>query len=257
MVAKKKEEIAALREACRRTAAHIRVLSGMITPGATSAELELRARQLVAKDGDTLAFYGYSGGKNEPPYESGLCCSVNDVIVHSPAGQNNVRFKEGDIVTLDFGIVHKGFYSDMARTVIAGGRALSQDDERLVQGTYEAAEAGVKAARIGNTVGDIGYAVQKVAEKYNLGYPKNLCGHGVGRKLHEEPRVPNFGEPGKGQKIVEGLVIAIEPMMTLGSGELFVDKDGHSFRTKDRSRTAHVENTIIVTKDGPEILTKE
>ena len=144
----------------------------------------------------------------------------------------------------------------MARTIIVG-KALSEDDERLVRGTYEAAEAGIGAARIGNTVGDIGYAVQQVAEKYNFGYPKNLCGHGVGRKLHEEPRVPNFGEPGKGYTIVEGLVIAIEPMMTLGSGQLFIDKDGHSFRTKDGSRTAHVENTIIVTKDGPEILTKE
>ncbi len=257
MIAKKKEEIAALREGCRRTARHLRILSEMVVPGGTAQELELKARQLVTKDGDTLAFYGYSGSKNEPPYESGLCCSVNEVIVHSPAGQNNARFTEGDVVTLDFGIIHKGFYSDMARTVIAGGKALNKDDERLVKGTCEAAEAGIAAARVGNTIGDIGYAVQKVAEKYKLGYPKNLCGHGVGRKLHEEPRVPNFGEPGKGETIVDGLVIAIEPMMTLGSGELYIDKDGHSFRTKDGSRSAHVENTIIVTKNGPEILTKE
>ena len=257
MIAKKKDEIASLREGCRRTAEYLRILCDMVVPGESARALEMKARQLVMKDGDTLAFYGYSGSKDETPYESGLCCSVNDVIVHSPAGQNNARFNAGDVVTLDFGIVHKGFYSDMARTVIAGGKALNQDDERLVKGTYEAAEAGIEAARIGNTIGDVGYAVQKVAEKYKLGYPKNLCGHGVGRKLHEEPRVPNFGSPGKGQTIVEGLVIAIEPMMTLGSGELFIDKDGHSFRTKDGSRSAHVENTIIVTKDGPEILTKE
>ena len=144
----------------------------------------------------------------------------------------------------------------MARTVIAGTKR-DPDDERLVKGTYEAADAGIEAARVGNTLGDIGYAVQQIAEKYKLGYPKNLCGHGIGRALHEEPRVPNFGEPAKGQKIVEGLVIAIEPMMTLGSGQLFVDKDGHSFRTRDGSRSAHVENTIIVTKHGPEVLTKE
>jgi methionyl aminopeptidase len=256
MIAKKKEDIAALREGCRRTARHIRILSEMVVPGATSRELEMKAREMVEKDGDTLAFYGYSGGKNEPPYESGLCCSVNDVIVHSPAGQNNVTFQNGDVVSLDFGIIHKGFYSDMARTMIAG-TAISEDDERLVKGTYEAAEIGIAAAKIGNTIGDIGYAVQQVAEKYHFGYPRNLCGHGVGRALHEDPRVPNFGEPGTGPKIVEGLVIAIEPMMTLGGGELYVDKDGHSYRTKDGSRSAHVENTIIVTKNGPEVLTKE
>ena len=257
MIAKKKEEIAAMREACRRTARHMRVLCEMVVPGATSGEIDDMARELVEKDGDELGFYGYESGNDGARFESALCCSVNDVIVHSPAGQNNARFEVGDLVTLDFGIRHKGFYSDMARTVIAGGAALNEDDERLVNGTYEAAEAGIAAARIGNTVGDIGYAVQKVAEKYKLGYPTNLCGHGIGRQLHEEPRIPNFGVPGKGYKIVEGLIIAIEPMMTLGSGILYVDKDGHSFRTKDGSRSAHVENTIIVTKKGPEVFTKE
>ncbi len=256
MIAKKKEDIAALREGCRRTARHLRILCEMVAPGVTSRELEMKAREMVEKDGDTMAFYGYSGDKNVPPYESGLCCSVNDVIVHSPAGQNNARFEDGDIVSLDFGIIHKGFYSDCARTVIAG-TALNEDDERLVRGTYEAADAGIAAARVGGTIGDIGYAVQKIAEKHNFGYPKNLCGHGVGRALHEDPRIPNFGEPGTGPKIQEGLVIAIEPMMTLGGGELYVDKDKHSYRTKDGSRSAHVENTVIVTKNGPEVLTKE
>ena len=256
MIAKKKSDIIALREGCRRTARHLRILLDMVKPGATSYELEMKAREMVEKDGDVLAFHGYSSGKNEPPYESGLCCSVNDTIVHSPAGQNGATFQNGDVVTLDFGIIHKGFFSDMARTVIAGS-ALSEDDERLVKGTYEAGQAGIDAAVIGNTVGDIGWAVEQIADKYHFGFPRNLCGHGVGKQLHEEPRVPNFGEPGKGQKIVEGLVIAIEPMMTLGSGELYVDEDGHSYRTKDGSRSAHVENTIIVTKNGPEVLTKE
>ena len=255
MIAKKKEEIDALREGCRRTARHLRILLEMVRPGATARELEMKARELVAKDGDTLAFLGYESG-SEPPYQSGLCCSVNDAVVHSPAGQNGEEFAEGDVVTLDFGIVHKGFYSDMARTVIAG-TAISEDDERLVRGTNEAFDAGFAAAKIGNTLGDVGYAVQQVAEKYHFGYPATLCGHGVGRSLHEDPRVPNFGKPGKGEKIVEGLVIAIEPMMTLSRGELYVEEDGHTFRTKDGSRSAHVENTIIVTKNGPEILTKE
>ncbi|HWP61742.1 MAG TPA: type I methionyl aminopeptidase [Candidatus Paceibacterota bacterium] len=256
MIAKKKSEIDALREGCRRTARHLRILCEMVQPGRTSYELEMHARAMVEKDGDTLAFYGYADRKTDPPYESGLCCSVNDVIVHSPAGQNNVRFQDGDVVSLDFGIIHKGFYSDCARTVIAGAKR-DPEDVKLVQGTYEAAEAGIKAAMVGNTVGDIGWAVEQIADKYGFGYPRNLCGHGVGRALHEDPRIPNYGEPGAGTKLVEGLVIAIEPMMTLGEGELFVDKDGHSYRTKDGSRSAHVENTLIVTKNGPEVLTKE
>ncbi len=256
MIAKKKEDIAALREGCRRTARHLRILCERVIPGATSRELETKAREMVEKDGDTMAFYGYAGGKNEPPYESGLCCSVNDTIVHSPAGQNNAVFEDGDVVSLDFGIVHKGFYSDCARTVIAGTKR-NPEDVRLVKGTYEAADVGIAAARLGNTIGDIGWAVEQVANKYHFGFPKNLCGHGVGRALHEEPRIPNFGERGTGLKIQEGLVIAIEPMMTLGAGELYVDKDKHSYRTKDGSRSAHVENTIIVTKNGPEVLTKE
>ena len=256
MIATKKEDIAALREACRRTARHVRILCEMAVPGATSHDLEMKVREMVEQDGDELGFYGYESGNDGAKFESGLCCSVNDVIVHSPAGQNGAVFENGDVVKIDFGIKHKGFHSDMARTVIVG-TPISEDDVRLVKGTFESADAGIKAAVIGNTIGDIGYAVQEVAEKYGFGYPKNLCGHGIGRELHEEPRIPNFGTPGKGQKIVEGLVIAIEPMMTLGSGDLYVDRDGHSFRTKDGSRSAHVENTVLVTKHGPEVLTKE
>jgi methionyl aminopeptidase len=116
---------------------------------------------------------------------------------------------------------------------------------------------GIAEARVGNTTGDIGYAVERFAKKNKFGYPKNLSGHGVGEKVHEEPYVPNFGAPGSGDPLVEGLVIAIEPMFTLGSGDLFVDKDGHSYRTKDGSHAAHSEHTVIVTADGPEILTKE
>ncbi|OGG57715.1 type I methionyl aminopeptidase [Candidatus Kaiserbacteria bacterium RIFCSPHIGHO2_01_FULL_55_17] len=181
---------------------------------------------------------------------------MNDVIVHSPAGQNGKIIQEGDVVCLDFGIRHKGLYTDHAITVIAG-KAKSPEDEKLVRGTQEALAVGIAAAKVGNTTGDIGYAVQKIAEKYDFGYPKNLSGHGVGKQIHEEPHVPNFGEPGKGEKLVEGMVIAIEPMMTLGSGELYVDADGRSYRTKDGSRTAHFEHTVLITKNGPEILTKE
>ena len=256
MIAKTREEIEILREGGHRLARHVRMLSEMVHPGATSAQLEKKAREIVAADGDTLAFFGYKGRRDKEGYPSGLCVSVNDVIVHSPAGQNGAVFEEGDVVCVDFGIKHAGLFTDHAVTVIAG-EAIDPHDEELLRGTKEALAVGIKAARVGNSVGDIGYAVQQIAEKYNFGYPKNLSGHGVGKEVHEEPHVPNFGEPGKGERIVEGLVIAIEPMMTLGSGDLYVDGDGHSYRTKDGSRTAHFEHTVLVTKNGPEILTKE
>lgn len=256
MIAKTNEEVEILREGGRRLARHVRILKEMVAPGITSAILETKARDMVALDGDEMAFLGYKGKKDTEGFPSGLCVSVNDVIVHSPAGQNSAVFKEGDVVCLDFGIKHRGLFTDHALTVIAG-RAKSADDEKLLRGTKEALAAGISAARIGNTTGDIGCAVEKVAKKYNFGFPRNLSGHGVGRHVHEEPHVPNFGKAGEGVKLEEGLVIAIEPMMTLGSGELFVDKDGHSYRTKDGSRTAHFEHTVLITKKGPEILTGE
>ncbi len=256
MIAKTKEELEILREGGRRLARHVRMLSEMVKPGVTSAELEKAVREWVAKDGDTLAFYNYKGRKAEEGFPSGLCCSVNDVIVHSPAGQNGAVFAEGDLVKLDFGIRHRGLFTDHAVTVVAGN-VKDAEDEKLLKGTAEALKIGIAEAKVGNTTGDIGFAVQKIAEKYNFGYPKNLSGHGVGKAVHEEPHVPNFGDQGAGTKIVEGLVIAIEPMMTLGTGDLFVDDDGHSYRTKDGSRSAHMEHTVLITKKGPEILTKE
>lgn len=256
MIARNKEDIEILREGGRRLARHVRVLKEMVAPGVSSAELEAKAREMVTKDGDQMAFLGYKGKREKEGFPSGLCVSVNDVIVHSPAGQNGKVIDGGDVVCLDFGIKHRGLYTDHAVTVIAGG-AKSSEDEKLVRGTQEALAVGIAKARIGNTTGDIGHAVETIAEKYGLGFPRNLSGHGVGKQVHEEPHIPNFGLPGEGVPLLEGMVIAIEPMMTLGSGELFVDKDGHSYRTKDGSRTAHFEHTVLITKNGPEILTKE
>ncbi|MBP9757068.1 MAG: type I methionyl aminopeptidase [Candidatus Pacebacteria bacterium] len=256
MIATTQEQIEILREGGRRLARHVRIISEMVKPGITSAELEAKAREMVEKDGDTPAFLGYKGKRDEHPYPSALCVSVNDIIVHSPAATNNMLIEEGDVVCIDFGIRHRGLFTDHAHTVIAGSRH-DPEDLRLVRGTHEAMLLGIAEARVGNTTGDIGYAVERFAKKNKFGYPKNLSGHGVGEKVHEEPYVPNFGAPGSGEALVEGLVIAIEPMFTLGSGELFVDKDGHSYRTKDGSNAAHSEHTIIVTMEGPEILTKE
>lgn len=255
MIVRSQADIDALREGGKRLARHVRTLSGLVRPGITPRELEHKAREMVQAEGDTLAFYGHKERRGEKPYPSGLCVSVNDVIVHSPASLGDKPIEEGDVVCIDFGIKHKGLYTDHAATVIAG-KAKSAEDEKLIRGTYEALGAGIQEARVGATTGDIGYAVQKVAEKYGFGYPKNLSGHGVGLKVHEEPHVPNYGERGMGPKLREGEVIAIEPMMTLGSGELYIDGDGYSYRTKDGSRTAHAEHTVLITKNGPEVLTK-
>ncbi|QQG38172.1 MAG: type I methionyl aminopeptidase [Candidatus Kaiserbacteria bacterium] len=256
MIVRNQEDIEILREGGRRLARHVRTLSEMARPGVQAADLEKAARDMVESDGDELAFYNYKTKRDTHGFPSGLCLSVNDVIVHSPAGQNNAVIQEGDVVCIDFGIKHRGLFTDHATTVIAG-KPKSAEDERLVKGTFEALAAGIKEARVGNTTGDIGHAVEKIAKKYKFGFPRNLSGHGVGLHVHEEPHVPNFGKPGEGETLVEGLVIAIEPMMTLGSGDLYIDDDGHSYRTKDGSRTAHAEHTVLITASGPEILTKE
>jgi methionyl aminopeptidase len=253
MIAKTKDDREALREGGRRLARHVRILSEMVVPGAQALDIEARAKEMVEADGDTLAFMGYPSGKHNEKFPTGLCFSVNDAIVHAPAFDYVIQ--EGDVVSLDFGIRHKGFYTDHAVTVIAGKG--SEEDMRLVRGTYEALAIGIKAAVMGAKTGDIGYAVEEIAKKYKFGFPKNLAGHGVGREVHEEPHVPNFGSPRTGSRLEEGLVIAIEPMMTLGTGDLYVDKDNFSYRTKDGSRSAHAEHTVMITADGPEILTKE
>ena len=253
MIAKSKDEIKDLREGGRRLARHVRMLSEMVIPGAQALDIEARAKEMVEKDGDLLAFLGYPSGRHGEKFPTGLCFSVNDAVVHAPAFAYVI--KEGDVVSLDFGIRHKGLYTDHAATVIAG--AGSAEDIRLVAGTYEALAVGIKAAQLGDKTGDIGYAVEQVAKKYHFGFPKNLAGHGVGREVHEDPHVPNFGFPRTGTRLEEGLVIAIEPMMTLGTGDLYVDKNNFSYKTKDGSRSAHAEHTIIITANGPEILTKE
>ncbi len=256
MIATTQEQIDILREGGRRLARHVRMISELVVPGITSAELEAKAREMVQADGDTPAFLGYKSKGDKHGYPAALCISVNDVIVHSPASDNNMLIEEGDVVSVDFGIRHGGLFTDHAVTVIAGKRH-DPEDLRLVRGTHEALLLGIEAAQLGKTTGDIGYAVERFAKANKFGYPKNLSGHGVGTKVHEEPYVPNFGAPGSGEELVKGLVIAIEPMFTLGKGDLFVDDDGHSYRTKDGSHAAHAEHTVIITKDGPEILTKE
>jgi methionyl aminopeptidase len=255
MIARTQEEIEILREGGKRLGTHVKRLAALVRPGITSKELEDAAAEMVAADGDELAFKDYPSGRQGQLFPGGLCLSVNDVIVHCPAATYDVTIGEGDIVSLDFGIKHRGLFTDHATTVIAGEK-YDPEDEKMLSAAFEALQLGIDQARVGNTTGDIGYAVQKIAERYGYGYPLNLSGHGVGAAVHEEPHVPNYGDPGKGDKLVEGLVIAIEPMFIRGKSDLYIDKDGFTYRTKDGSRTCHVEHTVLITKDGPEILTK-
>ena len=254
MITTSEKEIAILREGGRRLARHVKELSEMVAPGIPVKALEARALEMVARDGDIPAFLHHKERGDTKGYPSSLCVSVNDVIVHSPASESNYTIKDGDIVCLDFGIKHEGLYTDHATTVIAGKGA--KEDYHLIAATQEALNAGIAEARLGNTTGHIGYAVEQIAKRCGYGYPKNLSGHGVGKAVNEKPNVPNFGKQGEGEKLVEGMVIAIEPMFCRGSGELYVDADGYSYRTKDGSRTAHCEHTVIITKEGPEVLTR-
>jgi len=256
MIAKTPEDIAILREGGRRLARHVRILGEMAAPGVAVIDLEKRAREMVAEDGDELAFFGYPSGKRGEKFPTVICLSINDAIVHGIASGTDYVLQEGDVVSIDFGIRHKGLYTDHAATKIVG-TPLNSDDERLVNGTYEALAAGIAVAQQGGRTGDIGAAVEAVAKKYRFGFPRDLAGHGVGRALHEDPHVPNFGSPHTGALLEHNLVIAIEPMMTLGSGDLSIDKDNFTYRTKDGSRSAHAEHTVIITEEGAEILTKE
>lgn len=255
MIAKTQEDIDILREGGRRLARHMRVLSEMVAPGLAVVDLEKRACELVEADGDESAFFKYPSGKRGEKFPGVLCVSINDAVEHGPAAIMDYIIEDGDIVSLDFGIKHKGLFTDHGNTVIAGTRRT--EDIRLIAGTNEALAVGIMQAQVGNTVGDIGHAVEQIAKKYGFGFPKILAGHGVGAAVHEEPQIPNFGFPHAGARLVEGMVIAIEPMMTLGRGELYIGKDNFTYLTKDGSRAAHAEHTVLVTKDGPEILTKE
>jgi methionyl aminopeptidase len=256
MIAKTEKEKEVLREGGRRMGRYLRELSKMVIPGASAYDVEMKARALVRADGDETVLLGYTYDPRRPAFPSAICLSVNECMVHSPASENGAVFAEGDIVKLDFVVRHGGFCMDSAVTVIAG-RPKSSEDERLVRAAHEALAAGIAEAKAGNTTGDIGYAVERIARREKLGYPRNLSGHGIGTKIHEPPNVPNYGKPGEGDKLVEGQIITVEPMFSLGTGELYIGTDGHGYCTRDRSRTAHVEHTIMIGKDGAEILTEE
>ena len=218
----------------------------MAKPGITTLDLDRAAEALILVAGAKPGFKGHEGF----PYS--LCASVNENIVHGYP--SNYVLKNGDIVGLDLGVVYKGFNTDMAITVPVG--EVSFEAKRLINVTKKSLRLGIKKAKIGNTIGDIGNTVQRFVEDQGFSVVRDLCGHGIGKELHEDPKIPNFGKRGGGEKLVEGMVICIEPMVTAGEYHLRNSDDGYGFATKDNSLSAHFEHTIAITKKGPRILTE-
>jgi methionyl aminopeptidase len=251
---KSKEEIEIMREGGRRHAQILNALALMVKPGVSTLVLEEEALRMIKEMGDKPAFLGYQPAGANRPYPASLCISINDEIVHGIPNEKERIINDGDIVSLDLGIVHEGLITDSAITVPAG--AIDDESRKLLNTAKLALEQGIAAAKPGNTVGDIGAAVSAVVKGTGFSLAKDLAGHGVGYSVHEEPFVPNFGNAGSGEKLEPGMVIAIEPMVNVGKGDIKFDKDGYTIRTKDGSRSAHFEHTIAITEEGNIVLTK-
>jgi methionyl aminopeptidase len=249
---KDETQINILRAGGKRLAEILRKLADEVKLGVETQELDKLAEKLILANGDKPAFKNYRPDGMPSAYPASLCVSINEEIVHGlPSGR---KIKDGDIVTLDLGLEHNGFFTDMAITVPVG--KVSQKNLDLIKATDQALEAGIKAIRPGNTLGDIGFAISASAKASGFNIVKELCGHGVGFLPHEDPYVPNFGKRGLGVKLKPGLVLAIEPMLTFGSGDIICDKSGFVFSSRDGQLSSHSEKTVVVTKDGVEILTK-
>lgn len=251
---KTKQDIARLREGGKRLAHVLSELVKAARPGVSSKELDALALELVRKGGDKPSFLNYKAKGSKHAYPASLCVSINDAVVHG-LPQNADVIKEGDIVSLDMGLIHEGMYLDSAVTIGIG--KLDTIGQKLIDTTKEALEVGVKEAQAGKYTGDVGYAIEHFIKPFHFGIVRELAGHGVGYAVHEDPYVPNYGKRGKGAKLEPGMVIAIEPMVNEGGAEIYVDDDGFTFRTKDRKRSAHFEHTVLITDGKPEILTKE
>lgn len=239
------EEVGKIREAARMVADCLDLLETLVAPGISTLELDRVAEEYVRGRGALPAFKGYRG------YTATLCVSVNDVVVHGIPDPGNV-LAEGDIIGCDMGVILDGWFGDSARTFAVG----KVDDEarRLLDVTREALHAGIAQAVEGNRIGDIGHAVQSHVEAAGFAVVRDLVGHGIGRQLHEDPQVPNYGRPGKGLKLSVGQVLAIEPMVNAGRPEVFTKGDGWTVVTRDGRRSAHFEHTIAVGRETPEIL---
>ena len=243
---KTEEEIELLRENNLLVSKTIAEVGRHIKPGVTTKQLDKIADDFIRSHGATPAFLGYQG------YPASITVSVNEQVVHG-IPSDNIVIKEGDIVSVDVGTFMKGFVGDSAYTFAVG--EVADDVRQLLEVTKEALYRGTAQAKAGNRVGDISAAVQDYAESFGYGVVRELEGHGLGRKMHEEPGVPNYGLRGRGPLLKEGMVICIEPMITMGNRAIVFERDGWTVRTRDRKPAAHYEFAVAIRKDGPDVLT--
>jgi methionyl aminopeptidase len=247
---KSKEDIAKMRDACAVAASVLAELREKVCPGITTYDLDRLGRDFIAAHGARSADYGYQhGSRRFPAY---ICVSVNEEVVHGIGSLKRV-LRDGDIVSLDVTVEHRGFIGDNAITVPVG--AVAPDLERLISVTARALAVGIAEAQVGNRIGDISAAVQAFVEGNGFSVVRDMVGHGVGVSMHEAPEIPNFGRPGTGEKIRPGMTLAIEPMVNLGDYRTKTLSDGWTVVTADGSPSAHFEHTVLTTDKGPEILT--
>jgi methionyl aminopeptidase len=245
IVRKSPQEIETMARAGRVVADTLALIGEHVRPGATTAELDAIAEEYITSQGGHPTFKGYRG------YPAATCLSPNDMVVHGIPGLYELA--EGDILSCDVGVTLDGFVADSAFTFAVG--EISGEAERLLEACQAALAAGVEQCRPGNRLSDISHAVQQVTESAGFSVVRSLVGHGVGRSMHEDPQIPNYGEPGHGPLLAEGMTFAIEPMINVGTPEIYVHEDEWSISTADGSLSAHFEHTVAVTESGPRILT--
>jgi len=247
---KTQKEIDFIRESCRIVAETLRLVKSNVKVGVTTIELDRIAEDYIKSNSAIPAFKGYSQG-GLPGFPGSVCTSINDAVVHGIPGQ--VKLEEGDIVSLDIGVLKNNYYGDAAITVAVG--KISDEKKMLMEVTEKSLQLGIEQAKNGNRVHDISAAVQDYVEQNGFSIVRDLCGHGVGKFLHEDPAVPNFGKRGTGSKLKKGMTIAIEPMVNAGGYEVIISPDGWTVITADGSPSAHFEHTILILDNSPEILT--
>ncbi len=253
IIIKTPEEIEILREGGKRLAAILYKVKDMVKPGISTKDLDDYTFKLIKEMGDTPAFLNYKPEGADSPYPASICISVNNEVVHGIPKKEKI-LKEGDIISLDLGLKHKNLFTDMAITVGVG--EISPASKKLLEITEKSLKIGIEAAQGGNRIGDISHAVESFVRPHKYGIVEILAGHGVGRAIHEDPYIPNFGKAHVGAKLVPGMVIAIEPMVNNGTKNVVLDKDGWTFRTADGKQSAHFEHTLLITGGEPEVLTK-
>ena len=243
---KSPHEIELMRESCRLLSIVFAELEKEVRPGVSTWEINKKGEELIRSFGCTPNFLNYQG------YPASICTSVNEVVVHGIPDKKQI-LAEGDIISLDAGLIYQGYHSDMARTVAVG--QVSPQAKKLMEVTEESFFRGIAFAREGNHLYDISEAIQNYCESFGYGIVRELCGHGIGTHLHEDPEVPNFKSRGRGMKLRAGMTIAVEPMVTMGNYAVSILDDDWTVVTDDKSYAAHYENTILITKGDPEILT--